>query len=365
MKILILIAQHGYSLVKQGRALSKGLSKIGVENTMVRIDENFKSDVIKEYLPDVVLSIGPWNSYPELVGTPLSLDFKTIPWTFSHFKIDKFLKEYNSLELILTISNFCKTLFVRDGVDIKLVEVLSEAVDNNFWSPMIDSEIKEFAHSISIIDSKLSLPMKFDLWKLKEENVPIIFTTGGEATGKGAQEIIRALGKLSKKIGKKWLYLIKTWPAPGSFEYSSQELKLAESLGIYENIRYIVGEFSEQFLKGLMNLCDIYVATSRIEGFGLPLVEAAMCEKPVVGLSGTATEEIIVDGVTGYVCKSLTKDNLKIADIDRLSGILEKLILDKNLRVNLGKKGRQEAISKYSPEVVAHKLVEIISRRSN
>jgi glycosyltransferase involved in cell wall biosynthesis len=363
MKILILVAQHGFSLVNQARSLSKGLSKIEIENTLVRIDESFDPGIIQEYSPDIVLGIGPWDSYHELVEIPLSLGFKSIPWTFNHFRFDKLVKEYNTLELTLTISAFCKGIFVRDGIDSKSVEILQEAVDSDFWRPMALPEVLKFAQTISIADPELSLPMKFDLRKLKEGNVPIIFTTGGDATGKGALEIIQALGKLSKKVGKKWLYLVKTWPSPGSFEFSSKELSLAESLGIYENIRYIVGEFSEDFLKGLMNLCDIYVATSKVEGFGLPLVEAAMCEKPVVGLSGTATEEIIVDGITGYVCKSRNDNGVRLADIDDLSNILERLISDKNLREDLGKKGRQEAILKYSPEVVAKRLIEIINSR--
>ncbi len=363
MKIFVLVAPHGFSLVNQALALSIGLSKIGVDNKLVRIDDNFRKDAIQEYSPDIVLSIGPWDYYHELVGIPTSLGFRSIPWTFNHFKFDKLVKEYNALDLILTISNFCKRIFIRDGIENIKVEILQEAVNDEFWCPMTEAKTYKFAETISIDNSEVSLPMKFDLWKLKKENIPIIYTTGGEATGKGAQEIIQALGKLSKRIGKKWLYLIKTWPSSKSFEFSVQEMKLAESLGISENIRYIVGEFSEHFLKGLMNLCDIYVATSRIEGFGLPLVEAAMCEKPVVGLSDTATEEVIIDGVTGYVCNSVVKDDYRIADTDQLSNILERLILDKNLRVTLGKKGRQEAIIRFSPKVVAQKLMEIISRR--
>lgn len=363
MKILLIVPQHGYSLVIQAQALSKGLTQIGIENSLIRVDENFKEDIIKNYSPDLVLSVGPWDTYHKIVEIPSSLGFRTIPWTFSHFKITDLLDEFNSKELILTISDFCKEILVRDGVRKELVEVLQEAVDYEFWQPMSLQDLKKFSDLVSISNSKMPLPFKFDLWKLKQENVPIIYTTGGNATGKGALEIISALGKLSKKIGNKWLYLIKTWPYPQSLEYSSQELKLAESLGIFENIRYIVGEFSPYFLKGLTNICDIYVATSRIEGFGLPLVEASLCEKPVVGLAKSATEEVVINEVTGFVCKNRVVEDENIADIDNLADILEKLILDKKLRISLGKRGRKEAILRYSPEVIARKLMEIFSQR--
>ena len=38
----------------------------------------------------------------------------------------------------------------------------------------------------------------------------------------------------------------------------------------------------------LIAACDIYAAPSRLEGFGMPQVEAGACGKPVIGIKAMA-----------------------------------------------------------------------------
>lgn len=360
MKILLVAPKEGYSFVNQATYLSKGLTKIGVEN-VVLVTGGVLAENIKQISPDLVLGVGSWHSYQDFVSVPQSLGIKYIPWIVSDEKIDNFVDQYNQLPLILTPSNFCRGVFERDGIKGNILKVLPEAVDYDYWQPLPKEQIKKFADLISITDHLNNLPFKFNLWDLKEKDVPIIFTTGGDATHKGACEVIKALGKIDKEINGKWIYLIKTWPSPSSFENSIAELTLANKLGIGENIRYVVGEFSNDFLLHLINLCDIYAAPSRIEGFGLPHVEAALCEKPVIGLSETATEETVLDKETGFIAKSTPYGNQRISDIDSLADILKKLITDKGLRNTLGENGRKKSIERFGPENIARKLMDIVS----
>ena len=269
-------------------------------------------------------------------------------------KVDMYAEQLNSLERVLTTSEFCRKVMVRDGINPKLIEVLPEAVDDSFWYPLAKEKLELTIKLLTMSSIGVEIPEKLDLGKLKTTKVPIIFTTGGDATSKGALEVIEALGKIYRKTGnKRWLYMLKTWPYAGSLRRSAVELELAENLGIWENLRYLVGEFSQDFLRDLVNICDIYAAPSRGEGFGLPLVEAAMCGKPVVTCTGTAAEETVVQGESGFIAR---RD-----DIDDLAGYLEKLIVDISLREKLGKRGREIAVEKYSPGVVGQKFLDIIN----
>jgi hypothetical protein len=56
------------------------------------------------------------------------------------------------------------------------------------------------------------------------------------------------------------------------------------------------------------------------EPFGLVLAEAMACGTPVVAFPGGAVEEIVVDGVTGYICRSKTLDEMveKVRQIERI-----------------------------------------------
>ena len=109
-----------------------------------------------------------------------------------------------------------------------------------------------------------------------------------------------------------------------------------------------------------MNICDIYIACSRTEGFGLPLVEAQMCGKPVITMKATSTQEVVIDGVGGLVCPSIETVQGPRADIHGLSVVLEKLLLDRELIVKLGTGGQQFARNNFSPQVIAKKFLSSI-----
>jgi len=232
----------------------------------------------------------------------------------------------------------------------------------NFWKKISDCQLNPFLNLISISNEGLDLPFFFDLAKIRQKRIPILFTTGGDATNKGAQEVIAALGKIGLSIP--WLYIIKTWPSVNSFEYSTQELKLAKKLGIHERIRYIVGEFSAEFMRNLMNCCDIYIAPSRTEGFGLPLVEAQLCEKPVIMMKATSIKEIIQENQTGFMVNYKIISHQPRAEVSELTLALEKLLTNPKLREEMGKNARTFAIDHFSPTIIASKLVHLLEEKS-
>lgn len=359
MNIILLIARDGYSFVNQANALATGLTELGVKNKVIRLVGEFPVKEIIDFKTDLIIGIGSWHSYPDFVEVPESLGIKYLPWIVSDDKIDKYINEYNKLKYFLTTSNHCKKIFVDGGIFPEKVEVLPEAVDNKFWKKIGSRKLNEFIKLISVKSSGLVLPLTYDLEKIKKEKIPILFTTGGDATSKGAQEVISALAMLPAEI--KWIYIIKTWPSSGSFGRSVEELVLAERLGVLDHIRYISGEFSFEFIRNLMNLCDIYVAPSRGEGFGLPLVEAQLCGKPVVTMMATSTQEIVENEVTGLVSKTISVKGQPRADITDLSKILSKILSDEKLRNKLGKKAKIKAIEKFGPKNIASALISHIN----
>lgn len=363
MKILLLVAEHGFAFINQAKALSKGISNLKITNKVARISPLTPvKKILEDFRPDFVIGIGSWRSYPTLVKEPKSLGYKTIPWIVSDEKIDQFIHEYNLLNLILTTSQYCEKVFIRDGINKEILKIVPEAVDTDFWHQLAEKELQPFLKLISISEPDLSLPFNFDLAKIHEQKIPVLFTTGGDATSKGAQEVINALAKLDKKIP--WIYLIKTWPSEGSFKHSAAELKLVKQFGLYEKVRYIVGEFSRDFVRGLMSTCDIYVAPSRSEGFGLPLVEAQFCEKPVISMKATSTQEIVKDGITGFLVPSKDINGQPRADTQELSTALQKMLTDSNLRKKMGKKAKVFVTENFSPTVIASKLTQHLEEKT-
>jgi len=54
-------------------------------------------------------------------------------------------------------------------------------------------------------------------------------------------------------------------------------------------------------LPGLYGACDAWLFPSRLEGFGLPVLEAMACRTPVVGTRAGCAPEVIADGVNGFL----------------------------------------------------------------
>jgi glycosyltransferase involved in cell wall biosynthesis len=54
-------------------------------------------------------------------------------------------------------------------------------------------------------------------------------------------------------------------------------------------------------IPGLYASCDAWLFTSDAEGFGLPILEAMACRTPVIATRAGAAEQLIEDGVNGYL----------------------------------------------------------------
>ncbi|MDR3435678.1 glycosyltransferase [Telmatospirillum sp.] len=105
------------------------------------------------------------------------------------------------------------------------------------------------------------------------------------------------------------------------------------------------GEVPEAALKGFYQACDLFVAPSRFESFGLILVEAMMFGKPVIACRAGGMPEVIEEGVTGLLAEP--------GDVASLADCLERLIVDAGLRQRLGAAGRQRFESHFTPRRLA------------
>jgi alpha-maltose-1-phosphate synthase len=251
-------------------------------------------------------------------------------------------------------------VFIKAGIKQEKINILYEAVDNDFWKEIPESDLNKFLDLISIRETGIEIPPHYNLINVKQKRIPILFTTGGDATSKGAQEILNALDLLDPNIP--WIYIIKTWPSPGSFKKSINELEIAIKGGMWEKIRYFSGEFSREFIRNLMNVCDVYAACSRSEGFGLPLVEAQLCGKPVITMKATSTQEVVEDGVGGLICQSIMTSAGPRADVKNLSEVLRKILIDEELRNAMGNRARQWAENKFAPTKIASQLLNHIKQ---
>lgn len=101
--------------------------------------------------------------------------------------------------------------------------------------------------------------------------------------------------------------------------------------------------WAQRDMNALMNAFDLFVSTSRGEGFGLSLAEAAACAIPVVAQNVSAIPEVVGGGGVLIEPQRLItvpsgEDNW-LADIDAFSDAIEHLYESRGARRDIGQKG--------------------------
>ena len=143
----------------------------------------------------------------------------------------------------------------------------------------------------------------------------IILTIGRYEMQKAYDDAIKVCGILSKR-GVDF-----SWYAIG---YGSEEEKL-KKLIIELNLEYkffLLGKKSNPY--PYLKHCDVYVQSSRHEGYALTILEAKIFNKPIVTTDFAGVREQIVDMQTGAI--------VPVGAIQEMANKIYELIQDKDLR---------------------------------
>ncbi len=114
------------------------------------------------------------------------------------------------------------------------------------------------------------------------------------------------------------------------------------------------GKVSEEELRNHYAQCDIFVAPSRFESFGLIYLEAMIFSKPVVGCKVGGIPEVVADEETGLLALP--------GDGPTLEKAIDRLLHDPQLRQRLGQNARQRYEEKFSDIGMAKSALELYSR---
>lgn len=126
-----------------------------------------------------------------------------------------------------------------------------------------------------------------------------------------------------------------------------KELKL-------ENNVQCVGKKPFADLRLYLNAVDALVVPSLwVEAFGQVTVEAMACGVPVVTSDVGGLPETNLDGQTGFVVPA--------GDAGKLAQAMVRILLDPELKANLGERARLRVLENYTYEVLVNKFLEIIN----
>lgn len=120
---------------------------------------------------------------------------------------------------------------------------------------------------------------------------------------KGHKYILNAFTEISKKIPNAKLLIVGN----GELEY---ELKrLVEQNDIKDSVIF-TGLLTPEEIPGIIEIMDIVVHTSLLEGLARVLPQSIMMEKPVISFDLDGAHEVIKNGETGYLIKPEDENEL-------------------------------------------------------
>lgn len=268
-EVVVTPAKVSYSLLGSGTSDTEAFDNAVLE---------FDPDVIHSHLIEAefisrhrpfkkAVYISHWHGCPEMLRKPPILDYlkKDTWWNWnSKRNLIRGYKECNNH--FLCISEFMKNFVVENmDTDPKDCTIISNAVDTELFRPTsVSSELKT-VHLIAV--GKLNV-------------------------NKNQQFLVRVVAKLKQDGVESDLTLL------GSGAREPKLKLLASELGVSGRIHFPgTVDNPEVYL----NKADILVHASHYEAFGLVLLEAMACGKPVVCFNEGGPAEVAVDGLNGFL----------------------------------------------------------------
>jgi len=175
----------------------------------------------------------------------------------------------------------------------------------------------------------------------KREERSLLFVGDTEDHKKGLVYLLEALRDLPGDIG---LTIVDEGP-PAKYN----AVKLIRKFGV-ENRVELTGKVNLDTLVSLYCRKTILVMSSTYEGFGLPAVEAMSCETPVVSTTAGALKEV-VNNETGILVPP--------ADSKALRDAVLKLVDNRELMKDMGRKGRKRVEENFSWPVAAKNTLKV------
>jgi glycosyltransferase involved in cell wall biosynthesis len=160
---------------------------------------------------------------------------------------------------------------------------------------------------------------------------------------KGVPTLLRALSRLADP--KTVLVLV------GEGDLEDRLVQISAELGVSERTRF-VGMKSHTELARYYAAADVVVLPSLPpESFGMVLIEAMACGKPVIASNLPGVRSVVLDGHDGLLADP--------GDVDDLSEKMRELLGNRRLREEMGKRGRSKVEQEYAWPKIIPRLVEV------
>ncbi|MCA9656385.1 MAG: glycosyltransferase family 4 protein, partial [Myxococcales bacterium] len=167
---------------------------------------------------------------------------------------------------------------------------------------------------------------------------------------KGIDTGIRALPALRRRVPGATYVVVGSGPDEGRLRALARELGVADALRL-------LGRVGDDEVVDALLACDAFVLLSReavpdVEGFGLVLLEAGACRRPVIGARSGGIPDAVDEDRSGLLVPP--------DDVEATTDALARVLGDPMLARRLGEGGRHRATAVLSWDHAARAIFELV-----
>lgn len=174
---------------------------------------------------------------------------------------------------------------------------------------------------------------------------PRVVYVGRLAPEKGLTDWLQVAARVARRVPEAEFVWVGAGPSEGEL------LARARALGL-EGRLHLRGFVPNGELDELYRSASALLLTSRHEGFGRVLVEAAGCETPAVATRTAGASEVIRPGETGFLHAH--------GDVDGMAESLVQLLRDDALRARMGRAAARRVRDEFRPAHLRRALVGML-----
>lgn len=192
------------------------------------------------------------------------------------------------------------------GLDIRKAAVITPAVDVNFFQPSVQK---------------------------KTDNLFKIVSTGSLIWRKGYEYALMTIRKLVDAGVPVSYNIIGEGPDRQRILYTIDDLNLSRHV-------HLAGSTTPEKIRDSLQAADLFLLSSVSEGISNAVLEAMACGLPIVTADAGGMREAVTDGVEGFI--------VPVRDPEAMASAVLKLVESKDLRLRMGKLGRDKIMNFFS-----------------
>lgn len=232
------------------------------------------------------------NLSPTIAGSLLSSLHRvplviTIHDVFTHS--DNFWKKWSSQDNVSHITSIIGPIFEKLTLNIfyDAIHTVSNSTRDDLEKYGIDGS------KIRVIHNGIDY-RRYDLMKVEKRFESYVLFIGRLVFYKNVEVLVRSFKEVVIAVPKAKLIIVGDGPMLGQWE------RLAHELGLHDSVKF-TGFVSDREKLELLGNSSSLLLPSLVEGFGMVLLEAFAMSKPVIVSDVRPYDEVVSDGVDGFI----------------------------------------------------------------